>query len=144
MLCRCERRQSEFQMGSSFMCFNPPSWCVGACLRGLLFFEMAMGQEGHGLLFYQKFKQGYTLGITLSQSHKHLLANWLSCWRIHLHHIPFYLPLLCLRFTSSKFSFFFHLTMSFSRISLCPPSLLFIVLFSLFSLSNFIVAWAVS
>lgn len=87
---------------------------------------MAMVQEGQGLPFHQKFKQGYSFGITLFQSHKHLPADYHTEEYI----LETYFLSLCAlseRFISSKFSFFFHFAMSFSKISLHSPSLFFLI-----------------
>lgn len=121
-------------------------WAAASCVLNLLhgawlsvwegcFSETAMGQEEQGLLFYQKFRPGCTLGIILAS------PTWLTTTLKNTSWLHSFIS-LCLRLISCKFSFFFHFAMSFSKISLCPLSLFFLIVF--LALSNSIMAWAVS
>lgn len=128
MLCRCERRRSVFQMGSSFMCFNPPSWCLVACLRGLIFWNgKDTGETGSSIsseIQTRVYLRDYSLPEPQVSPSYHTEEYVLD---------PYFLSLCAL------------FAMSSSKISLHPPSLFFLIVqFSVFSLSNFIMAWAVS
>lgn len=139
MLCRCERRQSVFQMGSSFMCFKPPSWCLIVCLRGLLFWN-CNGTGGIGSSFLSEI-QTWVHFRDYSSPEALTCPKWLTTMLKNTSWLHSFIS-LCLRLISCKFSFFFHFAMSFSKISLCPPSLFFLIVF--LALSNSIMAWAVS
>lgn len=128
MLCRCERRRSVFQMGSSFMCFNPPSWCLVVCLRGLIFWNgKDTGETGSSIsseIQTRAYLRDYSLPEPQVSPSYHTEEYVLD---------PYFLSLCAL------------FAMSSSKISLHPPSLFFLIVqFSVFSLSNFIMAWAVS
>lgn len=138
MLCRCERRQSVFQMGSSFMCFKPLSWCLVVCLRGLLFWN-CNGTGGIGSSFLSEI-QTWVHFRDYSSPEALTSPKWLTTMLKNTSWLHSFIS-LCLRLISCKFSFFFHFAMSFSKISLCPPSLFFLIVF--LALSNSIMAWAV-
>lgn len=144
MLCRCERRQSVFQMGSSFMCFSPPSWCLAACQRGLLFWN-GKGVGGTGSFLseiwtwvqFRVYSFLYSFPQTLASLGWLIIMLKVTSW---LHSFIS----LCLRLISFKFSFFAHFAMSFSKISLGLFPYFFHCLPSLVLVSNSTMAWAVS
>lgn len=137
MLCRCERRQSAFQMGSSFMCFSPPSWCLAACQRGLFFWN------GKGVGGTDAFlSEIWTWVHFRVNSFPPTLAflGWLTIMLKITSWLHSFIS-LCLRLISCKLPFFlpFFLkspSVSFPVLLHCLPSLILV--------SNSTMAWTVS
>lgn len=141
MLCRCERRRSVFQMGSSFMCFNPPSWCLAVCLRGLIFWN-GNGTGGTGSSISSEIQtRVYLWDYSLPEPQAS--PSWLSHWRINTWNILF----ISLCFIWEIYFLQVFIFLPFCHVffqNLSPFSLSVFPHCSLFSLSNFIMAWAVS
>lgn len=143
MLCRCERRQSVFQMGSSFMCFSPPSWCLAACQRGLLFWNgKGVGETGSFLSEIWTWVHFRVYSFLYSFPQTSASLSWLTITLKITSWLHSFIS-LCLRLISCKFSFFAHFAMSFSKMPVSFPGFLY-CLPSLVLVSNSTMAWAVS